>query len=101
MKKTLSDKKPVERNVLVVNVTSSTFMRGGSLVIARTIRPLKRKSTMHMSDMFQDIEVDIISNLNDIADGLHTVESVCSLDEFGNVDEVEYYLCPYTEKKDD
>jgi len=52
MKKTLSDKKPVERNVLVVNVTSSTFMRGGSLVVARTIRPLKRKSTMHMNDMY-------------------------------------------------
>lgn len=84
--------------VLVVRLASSVFMRGNSLCHSITLTPLKRKSTMSLSDMFGDIQEDIIVNFYTAADGLYTVESSCSYDEFGNVDEVEYYLKPYKEK---
>lgn len=82
-------------NVLVVRVSTSTYMKGGSLCFTKSVTPLKRKSTIGISDMLTDIEVDTFYNLNEVYDGVYKVDVVNSLDEFGNVDDCEFYLVPY------
>jgi hypothetical protein len=81
--------------VLVVRLKTTTYMKGNSLCFSTTITPLKRKSTLCMDDVFQDISVDYITNLGDCVDGVYMVESSCSYVCFGNVDDVEFFLEPY------
>lgn len=89
-----------KRPILVVRVSTGTYMRGKSICITKTLTPLVRKSTLGIHDVFSDIEEDVIVNLDSVYDGLYTVDALVDYDEFGNVDNCEYYLNPYKEKKD-
>jgi hypothetical protein len=89
---------PKNEYILVVRLKTATYMKGKSLCYETTITPLKRKSTLSLDDVFMDISVDYITNLGDCTDGVYSVESSCSYDDFGNVDDVEFFLAPYWTK---
>lgn len=76
-------------------------MKGNSLCYTTSITPLKRKSNLSFEEVFTDIDVEFIVNLEECPEGVYTVEGICSYDRYGYVDEVEWFLEPYEEELDD
>ena len=64
-----------ERAVCVVRVTTSNYMSSGQIVFKKTLRVLKRKSQLSLSENgIDDMEHVVIDNLNEVEDGIYELQ---------------------------
>lgn len=97
LSKLIHEKEDSSKGVLIVRVSTEQYMMGGSWCTTTKVTPLKRKSTLDISDIIIDPKEDKIIGLHEASDGVYSIETIASYDEFNNVDDFEIYLKRFTE----
>ena len=89
---------------LVVRLTSSTYFTARGVSYRKDITVLKRKSSLHLSEVFDEPdEMFRITNLDKCEDGIYEI-GWCNVStdwETGYADDWDYVLMPYVGENND
>ena len=90
----------MEKPKLIVRLNTSTYFTGRGVSYRKDITVLKRKSSLHLSEVFVEaVEMLRIVNLDECEDGVYEI-GWCNISndwETGYPDDWDYVLIPYEE----